>query len=96
MPPRASTRTSSASWRSSQGLKAPPVLVLNKIDRVKKERLLELASSLNARAAFAATFMISALNGDGVADLKAHLAAVGAAGALALSRRTRSRMRRCA
>ena len=28
----------------------------------------------NARAAFAATFMISALNGDGVADLKAYLA----------------------
>jgi GTP-binding protein Era len=55
-------------------LKTPPVLVLNKVDRVKKERLLDLAGSLNARAAFAATFMISALNGDGVADLKAHLA----------------------
>jgi GTP-binding protein Era len=55
-------------------LRTPPVLVLNKVDRVKKERLLELAASLNARAAFAATFMISALEGDGVADLKAHLA----------------------
>jgi GTP-binding protein Era len=55
-------------------LRTPPVLVLNKVDRVKKERLLDLAGSLNARAAFAATFMISALNGDGVADLKAHLA----------------------
>jgi GTP-binding protein Era len=55
-------------------LATAPVLVLNKVDRVKKERLLELAASLNARAAFAATFMVSALEGDGVADLKAHLA----------------------
>jgi GTPase len=55
-------------------LRTPPVLVLNKVDRVKKERLLELAGSLNARAAFAATFMVSALEGDGVADLKAYLA----------------------
>ncbi len=57
-----------------QGGKAPLLLVLNKIDRVKKERLLELAAELNARVAFATTFMISALSGDGVADLKAHLA----------------------
>ena len=57
-----------------QGAKAPLLLVLNKIDRVKKERLLELAAELNARVAFATTFMISALSGDGVADLKAHLA----------------------
>jgi GTP-binding protein Era len=55
-------------------LRTPPVLVLNKVDRVKKERLLELAGSLNARATFAATFMVSALEGDGVADLKAYLA----------------------
>jgi GTP-binding protein Era len=44
------------------------------VDRVRKERLLELAADLNARVPFAATFMISALDGDGVADLKAHLA----------------------
>ena len=50
------------------------MLVLNKIDRVKKERLLELAQQFNARVPFDATFMISALNGDGVADLKRHLA----------------------
>ena len=50
------------------------LLALNKIDRVRKERLLELAADLNARITFAATFMISALDGDGVADLKAHLA----------------------
>jgi GTPase len=51
-----------------------PLLVLNKVDRVHKERLLELAAELNARVPFARTFMISALDGDGVADLKAHLA----------------------
>ena len=57
-----------------QGSKAPLLLALNKIDRVKKEGLLELAAQHNARLPFVATFMISALSGDGVADLKAHLA----------------------
>jgi GTP-binding protein Era len=52
----------------------PRLLALNKIDRVKKERLLELAAQLNAQVPFVATFMISALQGDGVSDLKAHLA----------------------
>jgi GTP-binding protein Era len=56
-------------------VKTPMILALNKIDRVKKERLLELAGTLNARVPFAATFMISALGGDGVDDLKAHLTA---------------------
>jgi GTP-binding protein Era len=55
-------------------VKRPLVLALNKIDRVKKEALLGLAADLNARTPFAATFMISALNGDGLADLKAYLA----------------------
>lgn len=55
--------------------KPAPLLALNKIDRVKKERLLELAQEFNARVPFDATFMISALNGYGVADLKRHLAA---------------------
>jgi GTP-binding protein Era len=50
------------------------LLALNKVDRIKKPELLELAAEMNRRAQFAATFMISALNGDGVADLKAHLA----------------------
>src|SRR5262249_20186572 len=54
--------------------KAPLLLALNKIDRVRKERLLALAAELNARLPFTATFMISALDGNGVADLKAHLA----------------------
>jgi GTPase len=55
-------------------LKTPLLLALNKVDRVKKERLLELAADLNARLPFAATFMISALTGDGIADLKTYLA----------------------
>jgi GTP-binding protein Era len=50
------------------------LLALNKVDRVRKERLLELAAQLNARVPFATTFMISALDGNGVADLKAYLA----------------------
>ena len=60
--------------------RAPLVLVLNKIDRVKKERLLELAQLCNARVPFSATFMISALAGDGVADFKSHLARTVAPG----------------
>ncbi len=56
------------------------LLALNKVDRVRKDRLLELAAELNARVPFAETFMISALDGDGVADLKAHLARAVPAG----------------
>src|SRR5438552_4348073 len=47
--------------------KAPRLLALNKIDRVKKEHLLQVAQDLNQRATFDATFMISALNGSGLA-----------------------------
>ena len=52
----------------------PLILVLNKIDRVEKEALLALTQSLNSKAKFAETFMISALTGSGVADLKGYLA----------------------
>ncbi|MFL5001082.1 MAG: GTPase Era [Xanthobacteraceae bacterium] len=51
------------------------VLIINKIDLVARPSLLALAAALNGRAEFAATFMISALTGDGVADLKSWLAA---------------------
>ncbi len=56
-----------------EGLKdvrAPKALILNKIDLVEKTALLKLAETANQKAKFEATFMISALNGDGVADLK--------------------------
>jgi GTP-binding protein Era len=54
----------------------PLILALNKVDRVTaKAKLLALASELQARLPFKAVFMISALSGSGVADLKAYLAA---------------------
>jgi GTP-binding protein Era len=56
------------------------VLVLNKVDLVEKPKLLTLAQALTERATFAATFMISALSGDGVAVLKSWLAAQVPAG----------------
>ena len=52
----------------------PVALALNKIDRVRKDRLLELTAKLCARVNFAQVFMISALSGDGVADLRAWVA----------------------
>lgn len=57
------------------GISAVKILLLNKIDLVAKPKLLDLAQALNDRAAFAATFMISARLKDGVADLKSFLAA---------------------
>ncbi|RVU39523.1 GTPase Era [Hwanghaeella grinnelliae] len=55
--------------------KAKAVLALNKIDLVKREKLLELAATLNESGAFTDTFMISALKGYGAQDLLDHLAA---------------------
>ena len=56
-------------------VRQPKLLILNKIDLVAKERLLTLAQAANDKVKFEQTFMISALTGDGVADLKAWLAA---------------------
>ena len=42
------------------------ILVLNKIDKIKREALLELSLKLNEACDFDATFMISAINGNGV------------------------------
>jgi GTP-binding protein Era len=55
-------------------LRMPKVLVLNKIDLVAKEKLLALAKAANDKVAFETTFMIAAISGDGVADLKRWLA----------------------
>ena len=52
----------------------PKLLVLNKIDLVPREKLLALAQAANARLDSADTFMISALTGSGVADLRHALA----------------------
>lgn len=50
------------------------VLVLNKIDLVKKDKLLELADELNKAYPFVETFMISALAGTGIDDFYNYLA----------------------
>ncbi len=55
-------------------MKRPRIAILNKIDLVPKPELLRLAAELSARSAFDRVFMISALSGDGIADLKAYLA----------------------
>lgn len=52
----------------------PAILVLNKVDLAKKPALLRIAAELHAGGAFTDTFMVSALSGDGVGDLVAHLA----------------------
>jgi GTP-binding protein Era len=52
----------------------PKILVLNKIDLIPREKLLALAQAANERLKFEHTFMISALAGDGVADLRKTLA----------------------
>jgi GTP-binding protein Era len=52
------------------------LLVLNKVDASAKEPLLALAQDLTAKVAFAEVFFVSALTGDGVPELKAHLASL--------------------
>jgi GTP-binding protein Era len=56
------------------------ILVLNKIDLVPREKLLALAKAANDRLTFARTFMVSALSGDGVDDLRRALAEMVAPG----------------
>jgi GTPase len=51
------------------------ILALNKIDLVRRDRLLALAAELAKAGDFDPVFMISGLSGDGVEDLKGHLAA---------------------
>jgi len=50
-----------------------PVLVLNKIDRIPRDRLLVLTSLLTERHKFADVFMVAASNGDGLDQLKDYL-----------------------
>ena len=50
------------------------VLILNKVDIVKRDTLLGLTKQANGMGNFARTFMISALTGDGVPDLLDYLA----------------------
>jgi GTP-binding protein Era len=61
--------------RHLEDVRLPKLLLINKVDLVDKPALLALAKAANDRIGFAATFMISALTGDGVADVKHWLAA---------------------
>lgn len=47
----------------------PCILLLNKFDKADKKTLLDMASELNRKLDFTATFMISALNQDGTQDV---------------------------
>ena len=55
-------------------IRQPRTLLINKVDLVEKSKLLQIADTANGRMTFAATFMISALTGDGVGDVKNWLA----------------------
>lgn len=57
------------------GLAKPTICAINKIDLVPRPTLLALAGALNAALALERIFMISALTGDGLEDLRAYLAA---------------------
>ncbi|MDH6257964.1 GTPase Era [Bradyrhizobium sp. BR13661] len=50
------------------------ILVINKVDLVQREKLLALAQAANERMKFARTFMIAAISGDGVDDIRTTLA----------------------
>lgn len=52
----------------------PKFLVINKIDTVARETLLALAQRANECLKFEATFMVAAISGDGVADLRTAMA----------------------
>jgi GTP-binding protein Era len=52
----------------------PKMLVLNKVDLVRKDALLGLATELGGQLDFEEVFMVSATSGDGIADLKRALA----------------------
>jgi len=53
--------------------KTKAILVINKIDVMSRERLLEVAAEFNGAYPFEQTFMVSALNGSGTADLLKYL-----------------------
>ena len=52
------------------------ILVLNKVDVAKKEPLLALAQDLSGKVDFTEIYFVSALTGDGVAEMKDALAAM--------------------
>ncbi|MEW6639991.1 MAG: GTPase Era [Pseudomonadota bacterium] len=69
-----------AIFRKLDGVGHPKILVINKVDIVARDKLLALAQAANERLPFEQTFMVSALSGDGVDDLRRALAAAVPAG----------------
>ena len=59
---------------------AKKLLIINKIDLVKRDTLLALVAEANALTPFERTFMVSASKGDGVADVRDYIAGAVAAG----------------
>ncbi len=57
-----------------QGSKKKVILALNKIDGVKRDRLLAVSQALYETGVYTEVFMISAADGNGVDDLKARMA----------------------
>lgn len=62
------------------GVNHDKILVINKVDLVQREKLLALAQAANERMTFARTFMIAAISGDGVDDIRTTLAEMVPAG----------------
>lgn len=57
-------------------VKHPKFLIINKIDTIARDTLLALTQRANERLAFEQTFMVAAISGDGVGDLRAAMAKV--------------------
>lgn len=71
---RATDRETEAILAKLADSRRKAVLVLNKVDLVNPPQLLGLADRLNRTGLFTDTFMVSALTGDGIGDLRRHFA----------------------
>ncbi|QTL02382.1 GTPase Era [Aquabacter sp. L1I39] len=60
--------------RSLGEVRRPRALILNKIDLIRRDTLLALVAELTGRLSFDKVFMVSALTGDGVEDVKSWFA----------------------
>lgn len=71
--PSKSTADTAAIIAELKARGARATLALNKIDKVARPDLLKLIATLNETGVFEEVFLISAENGDGLKDLRAHL-----------------------
>ena len=62
-----------AHFKTLQKIRTPKILLLNKIDLIRRDSLLELSQKLNDLHEFSATFMLSATKGDGCEDFISHV-----------------------